>query len=130
MLYNIQKCLFMLIFFFSSRRRHTRCGRDWSSDVCSSDLPGSIAWVAGVDQRDLGAVGHEDPRHVLGPRVVDPGCHLYDVDVHATSRHTMVSARPRLASIRGNLAAVSRGGGSGSEPVEADGGGPRLGVAA
>src|SRR6266498_3171536 len=25
-------------FFFSSRRRHTSCGRDWSSDVCSSDL--------------------------------------------------------------------------------------------
>src|SRR2546429_5357375 len=25
------------IFFFSSRRRHTRCSRDWSSDVCSSD---------------------------------------------------------------------------------------------
>src|SRR5690554_7893873 len=28
----------MCFFFFSSRRRHTRCGRDWSSDVCSSDL--------------------------------------------------------------------------------------------
>src|SRR6266699_797923 len=28
----------MFVFFFSSRRRHTRCGRDWSSDVCSSDL--------------------------------------------------------------------------------------------
>src|SRR3989442_16017602 len=28
----------MTVFFFSSRRRHTRCGRDWSSDVCSSDL--------------------------------------------------------------------------------------------
>src|SRR3712207_8403272 len=27
------------IFFFSSRRRHTRYWRDWSSDVCSSDLP-------------------------------------------------------------------------------------------
>src|SRR5256884_7329971 len=26
------------LFFFSSRRRHTRCSRDWSSDVCSSDL--------------------------------------------------------------------------------------------
>src|SRR5690554_7909638 len=26
------------MFLFSSRRRHTRCGRDWSSDVCSSDL--------------------------------------------------------------------------------------------
>src|SRR5438128_2246809 len=29
-----------LPFFFSSRRRHTRCYRDWSSDVCSSDLIG------------------------------------------------------------------------------------------
>src|SRR5258706_11926032 len=28
----------MLIFFFSSRRRHTRLVSDWSSDVCSSDL--------------------------------------------------------------------------------------------
>src|SRR5258705_616548 len=28
-----------LFFFFSSRRRHTRCLSDWSSDVCSSDLP-------------------------------------------------------------------------------------------
>src|SRR5256884_4750298 len=28
----------MVFFFFSSRRRHTRCSRDWSSDVCSSDL--------------------------------------------------------------------------------------------
>src|SRR5205809_1427425 len=28
----------LFCFFFSSRRRHTRCSRDWSSDVCSSDL--------------------------------------------------------------------------------------------
>src|SRR5690606_40775405 len=28
-------------FFFSSRRRHTRFSRDWSSDVCSSDLAGA-----------------------------------------------------------------------------------------
>src|SRR5690554_6655377 len=32
-------------FFFSSRRRHTRCGRDWSSDVCSSDLT-HLGWIA------------------------------------------------------------------------------------
>src|SRR5207249_9233700 len=32
-------------FFFSSRRRHTRSKRDWSSDVCSSDLAGS-GWRA------------------------------------------------------------------------------------
>src|SRR2546427_4680275 len=30
--------LFSFIFFFSSRRRHTRFDCDWSSDVCSSDL--------------------------------------------------------------------------------------------
>src|SRR5205814_2876392 len=30
-------------FFFSSRRRHTRCLSDWSSDVCSSDLV--LGWV-------------------------------------------------------------------------------------
>src|SRR2546422_7887137 len=33
---DLSLCLFF--FFFSSRRRHTRCSRDWSSDVCSSDL--------------------------------------------------------------------------------------------
>src|SRR5205814_2578421 len=32
--------LFVSYFFFSSRRRHTRCLSDWSSDVCSSDLAG------------------------------------------------------------------------------------------
>ena len=32
----------MCCFFFSSRRRHTRCSRDWSSDVCSSDLSGDF----------------------------------------------------------------------------------------
>src|SRR6266852_1267702 len=30
--------ILVVFFFFSSRRRHTRCYRDWSSDVCSSDL--------------------------------------------------------------------------------------------
>src|SRR5439155_9075645 len=33
----LQTCIFHF-FFFSSRRRHTRWPRDWSSDVCSSDL--------------------------------------------------------------------------------------------
>src|SRR5947199_1819264 len=32
-------------FFFSSRRRHTRCLSDWSSDVCSSDLPLESGWL-------------------------------------------------------------------------------------
>src|SRR5712664_4546259 len=33
----------VFFFFFSSRRRHTRSDRDWSSDVCSSDLRGFSA---------------------------------------------------------------------------------------
>src|SRR5207248_8979345 len=31
-------CVYRYVFFFSSRRRHTRSYGDWSSDVCSSDL--------------------------------------------------------------------------------------------
>src|SRR5262245_64492837 len=38
MLFHSGGFLRTLIFFFSSRRRHTRCLSDWSSDVCSSDL--------------------------------------------------------------------------------------------
>src|SRR5205814_4016852 len=44
MIYNqIFHDLLLTIFFFSSRRRHTRCLSDWSSDVCSSDL-GLVLW--------------------------------------------------------------------------------------
>src|SRR3712207_3286568 len=38
--------LYVSCFFFSSRRRHTRYWRDWSSDVCSSDLHGMDKWRA------------------------------------------------------------------------------------
>src|SRR6266542_3837453 len=40
-----------LALFLSSRRRHTRCYRDWSSDVCSSDLPEDLT----LDLRALAA---------------------------------------------------------------------------
>src|SRR5438445_11620063 len=36
------------VFFFSSRRRHTRYWRDWSSDVCSSDLRASLLALVSV----------------------------------------------------------------------------------
>src|SRR5947209_8803765 len=54
-------------FFFSSRRRHTRYWRDWSSDVCSSDL-GDCG----------GAAGHRLPRARHGIEILlmmfhDPG---------------------------------------------------------
>src|SRR5205814_4271164 len=37
-------------FFFSSRRRHTRCLSDWSSDVCSSDLKARRVRLAILDR--------------------------------------------------------------------------------
>src|SRR2546429_4099262 len=46
------------LFFFSSRRRHTRCSRDWSSDVCSSDLGGDP-----LDRTVAGVSGGEDAGH-------------------------------------------------------------------
>src|SRR5207245_5654437 len=46
----------LVFFFFSSRRRHTRCYRDWSSDVCSSDLFRRLtrldAGLRGTEPRD------------------------------------------------------------------------------
>src|SRR3712207_8893575 len=50
----------MIVFFFSSRRRHTRYWRDWSSDVCSSDLR-----VAGVVVGRVSEVGVNDDAHAI-----------------------------------------------------------------
>src|SRR6267378_5782130 len=47
----------MCLFFFSSRRRHTRSLRDWSSDVCSSDLNARLATLR-EDLPELGAIEH------------------------------------------------------------------------
>src|SRR5690349_22950528 len=38
LVFYLRVFVFYFFFFFSSRRRHTRSLRDWSSDVCSSDL--------------------------------------------------------------------------------------------
>src|SRR5439155_9527993 len=53
-------------FFFSSRRRHTRWPRDWSSDVCSSDLSSATAHVGKVltNPKDV-AHGVEEGIHAL-----------------------------------------------------------------
>src|SRR2546429_4922760 len=65
----------ILVFFFSSRRRHTRCSRDWSSDVCSSDLvPNSILqntnfcerfWHGCIHPEALGALWTDGPGKAL-----------------------------------------------------------------
>src|SRR3989440_2591188 len=72
--------LLVLFFFFSSRRRHTRSDRDWSSDVCSSDL----------DDRLLRA---EVVRVVDGRREEVDRLHERDLVVEA--EHRRVVARRR-----------------------------------
>src|SRR5688500_19490633 len=57
----------LLAFFFSSRRRHTRLQGDWSSDVCSSDLPG----------RPRGAEAGRATPSLRAPPAHDP-CRLLD----------------------------------------------------
>src|SRR5207245_3386175 len=82
-------CLVSVVFFFfSSRRRHTRCYRDWSSDVCSSDLadllddPGEHSYVPpgppprrsgrepSVSRSTSASIRRSSPtaRAVIGPR--------------------------------------------------------------
>src|SRR2546429_1882226 len=86
---NIRGTDRVYFFFFSSRRRHTRCSRDWSSDVCSSDL-------AGVDLplEKIAHVAEQIPRAVLFV-LADP-----DIEVTRNPR-ARVERRERL---RGRLA--------------------------
>src|SRR6266478_3344243 len=52
-------CPYEVFFFFSSRRRHTRFDCDWSSDVCSSDLPPEQVPPPQVVDALIEAVRHE-----------------------------------------------------------------------
>src|SRR5690606_41078781 len=61
--------------FFSSRRRHTRFSRDWSSDVCSSDL------LRGK-QRELGCAKNRSRRQQDGA-----GRHVFGSGPNELSRH-------------------------------------------
>src|SRR5215475_5167093 len=75
--------VFVGFFFFSSRRRHTSFSRDWSSDVCSSDLPGARAGrhPGGSHMRD--AVIVEAVRTPVGKRKGGlSGVHAGDLSSH------------------------------------------------
>src|SRR5690606_39579727 len=73
--------LFYVLFFFSSRRRHTRFSRDWSSDVCSSDLQDGVEVCASGSasqvllERMAAAAPPADPHMVerLHRRVLERG---------------------------------------------------------
>src|SRR2546429_1555905 len=56
----------IFFFFFSSRRRHTRCSRDWSSDVCSSDLGNSRPVARPDDSLYRQAISGLEPGSIIG----------------------------------------------------------------
>src|SRR5206468_8257335 len=59
----------LFVFFFSSRRRHTRSDRDWSSDVCSSDLDRLEARKRVLaDLERAGLVESTKPHKLMQPR--------------------------------------------------------------
>src|SRR5438445_8762927 len=60
-----------MFFFFSSRRRHTRYWRDWSSDVCSSDLFDAESGVVTLTSSGLSGEKTETMRNGSAP----PGLH-------------------------------------------------------
>src|SRR5690606_7545057 len=55
---------FLSFFFFSSRRRHTRFSRDWSSDVCSSDLIADAQMRVAEAQRNVTRTQEDGARSV------------------------------------------------------------------
>src|SRR5258707_11932244 len=65
---------YILFFFFSSRRRHTRYWRDWSSDVCSSDL----------ERRSIGSFNRGNDR--------PEGAAAYRTEFKANARNSAASA--------------------------------------
>src|SRR2546422_421726 len=91
-------CLF---FFFSSRRRHTRCSRDWSSDVCSSDLAvGGTA--AGRSVLLTAAVTDVNPGDELRLDVeVRPITAAFSNTPNASSGQTVGSGETASASVAG-----------------------------
>src|SRR5204862_3453619 len=83
-------------FFFSSRRRHTRSLRDWSSDVCSSDLA--------VAQRGaLGSVSVPVPGGVAEHRIAPmqrAGCYAPGGRYPLPSSVLMTAVTARVAGVR------------------------------
>src|SRR3712207_9438046 len=83
----------LCFFFFSSRRRHTRYWRDWSSDVCSSDLLALGVALLGLEcvdgEAECGIDGAHPLRVAAGQIVVD----RHDVDPLVRDRKSVVEGK-------------------------------------
>src|SRR5205807_3708715 len=78
-----------IVFFFSSRRRHTRLQGDWSSDVCSSDLRDELIEI---DRNALAiAVRSEVPHHHA--RSDDLALDVHVPRLHASRKEARIGER-------------------------------------
>src|SRR5690606_39761953 len=98
--------------FFSSRRRHTRFSRDWSSDVCSSDLP-QTRGVLDRAREAAGARMSKDALRLVLENVIAYAAEL-EVDLaakkqdHAAAVAGWGRARDRVAELEARLAEHDR----------------------
>src|SRR5690606_40393334 len=113
-------CYVSFFFFFSSRRRHTRFSRDWSSDVCSSDL--DVAWydpknasymnvvtASSHDSSTLRQWWHED-------RELTEQYFRYQLGQAGTAQIGRASCRERVSSTVGADSREKKRGESAGEP--------------
>src|SRR5205809_4779013 len=90
-------------FFFSSRRRHTRCSRDWSSDVCSSDLStiGRLSSSIVHDLRNPLAAIYGGAEMLVDSELAPPQTKRLAANIYRASR--------RIQELLADLVNVSRG---------------------
>src|SRR5256885_13694828 len=92
------------MFFFSSRRRHTRLQGDWSSDVCSSDLPWlhdteGRRYLDGVSSWWVNLFGHSHPH--IQAALTDQLAQLDHVMLAGFTHAPVVELSERLATLTG-----------------------------
>src|SRR6266542_3126352 len=97
------------VFFFSSRRRHTRCYRDWSSDVCSSDLESGGQGVILTAGEHPAEPVHVPPARAASARPASTGAVLSASRTHAAAFFAGATAPHGRRTWRSALARGAQG---------------------
>src|SRR5215831_12048480 len=99
---------YFCVFFFSSRRRHTRCLSDWSSDVCSSDLEGRLLPHVREEEGPFGEFpqyyGERADRHVIEiDAMTQRADAIFHTIVGGGLEHLLLGGIPREATLLAHL---------------------------
>src|SRR5699024_11364334 len=90
----LQHYSLLFVFFFSSRRRHTRSKRDWSSDVCSSDLPKVTPKSANADPSEFSEKSIAD-KSVTPKRILNKVVNTIPTKIRSEERRVGKEGRTR-----------------------------------